>query len=958
MAGTPGNRFDIRVLGSVEVERDGELVSLGGRRQQALVALLALEPGRAVPLDRLIDELWAGDPPGGADVTLRSYVSRLRRSLGDGGPVHRPSAGYALAVGREAVDAGRFETLVRNADAAMRDRSPRRAADQLRVALALWRGRPFGDLAAEGTLRVEADRLEELRLLALELRIEADLALGGGAELVDELEALTATHRFREGFWRQLMLALYRAQRQADALATYHRARAALDEELGIQPGAALQELEAAILRHDVPGPEAAAERHNLPASITTFVGRDRELAAVVALLREHRLVTLAGVGGVGKTRLGIEAARGPAEEYSGGAWFVDLAPLAEPATVPTHVGGALQVREQPGVDPVEQIVAHIRARAMLLVLDNCEHVREAVAALVTRLLASSPGLRVLATSREVLGVPGEAEYHVPPLSLPEATDRPEAVRASEAVRLFLARARDARAGIADDDATLATIGRICADLDGLPLAVELAAARARVLSAAEIGDRLHDRFRFLVSWRRLATARHRTLREAMDWSHDLLDPDAQRLLAELSVFAGGFSLGAVQSVGTALAGDRALELVERLAEASLVIVDEAVEPTRYRVLETVRQYGADRLESAGRMEELRERHSRHFAAYAEAAREPLRSSGLQADWVNRLDPDRDNFRAALTWSLERGDHDQALCIAEALWWYLWLRGGLSEGRSWLERSLAGAGASEPLLRARGFYGLSGLTWAMGDYAAAEQAAEKAMRLSDELGHKHQGGNARNTLGLLAEARGDFPRARHLFEAAIEKYRASDLEPHFRQRALGVAVDNLGSVAHEVGDDEEARRRYEEARAINVELGDTEGIAMNDFHLAILDAEAGDWPTARRRFADALRHYRRVDFLHYAAECLEGIAIVANGLGAPRDAAFLLGAATHIRGQVGNPAVTFIARIREREEAAARAALGVADFDAAVTDGVRASIDGAMEHALAFLAEPPAAPGR
>jgi non-specific serine/threonine protein kinase len=443
-----------------------------------------------------------------------------------------------------------------------------------------------------------------------------------------------------------------------------------------------------------------------------------------------------------------------------------------------------------------------------------------------------------------------------------------------------------------------------------------------------------------------------------MDWSHDLLDLDAQRLLAELSVFTGGFTLEAVQGVGTGAEADRALELIERLAEASLVIVDKAIEPTRYRVLETVRQYGAERLESVGRTEELRERHSRHFAANAEVARLPLRSSGLQADWVKRLDPDRDNFRAALTWSLDHGDHDRALRIAEALWWYLWIHGELSEGRVWLERSLAGATTSEPLLRARGLHGLAGLTWALGDYAAAEPAAEEAMRLSDELGHNHQGGSARNTLGLLAEARGDFPRARDLFEAAIEKYRTSDLEPRFRQRVLGIAIDNLGSVAHELGDDEEARRRYEEARVINLELADMEGVAMNDLHLGILDAEAADWPAARRRLGDALALYRRVDFLQYAAECLEGIAIVANGLAAPRDAAFVLGAATHIRGQVGNPPVAFMAPLREREEATARAALGAADYDAARAEGLAAPIDVALERTLRFLAEPSAAPER
>ena len=579
------------------------------------------------------------------------------------------------------------------------------------------------------------------------------------------------------------------------------------------------------------------------------------------------------------------------------------------------------------------------------------------MAALVEPLLASSPGLRVLTTSREVLGVAGEAEYPVPPLSVPESTDEPDAIRASEAVRLFLARARDVRPGIGDDDATLATVGRICADLDGLPLAMELAAARAGPL-------RRRHRWpttRSVPLSRVVAPARHGAASDAAGGHGLELRPPGPRraaALAELSVFTGGFTLDAVQDVGTGAAADRALELIERLAEASLVIVDKAFEPTRYRVLETVRQYGAERLESAGRTEALRERHSRHFAAYAEVARLPLRSSGSQADWVKRLDPDRDNFRAALTWSLDRGEHDRALRIAEALWWYLWIHGGLSEGRVWLERSLAGATTSEPLLRARGMRGLAGLTWALGDYAAAEPAAEEAMRLSDELGDNHQGGSARNTLGLLAEARGDFLRARDLYEAAIEKYRASDLEPGFRQRNLGITIDNLGSLAHNLGDDAEARRRYQEARAINFELGDQGGIAMNDLHLAILDAEAGAWSDARQRFADALALYRRVDFLHYAAECLEGIATVANGLAAPREAAFVLGASTHIRGQVGNPPVTFMVRLREREEAAARAALGAADYDAALAEGLAAPIDVALERALRFLAEPPAAPER
>ena len=958
MAAAAHDALELRVLGPIEAWRGEGQIRIGGPRQRAVLGLLAIQPGRALAVGRLVDELWSGEPPDGAEVTLRSYVSRLRAVLGDGARIVGSSDGYALHVPSSAVDAGTFEALVRDGEAAMRDRNPRRAAEHLRAALALWRGRPFGELGVDGTLRVQADRLEELHVHARELRIEADLALGAGAELVDELEALTASHPFHEAFWRQLMLTLYRSERQADALAAYHRARRALEEELGIDPGLALRELEAAILRQDVPAPETPAERHNLPASITSFVGRDRELADVAALFREHRLVTLSGVGGVGKTRLGIEAARAVAEEVRDGAWFVDLAPLADPTMVAAHVCGALDVRELPGTQPADRLVAHLRDRALLLVLDNCEHLREGIARLATRLLASSDSLLVLATSREVLGVAGEAEYQVPPLSLPTPSDPPETIRTSEAVRLFLARARDARPSFADDDTTLATIAGICADLDGLPLAVELAAARARVLSAAEIGERLHDRFRFLVSWRRLATARHRTLLEAMDWSYELLPPDAQRLLAELSVFVGGFTLEAVQGVGSGPATDAALELVERLAESSLVIVDQSVEPTRYRFLETVRQYGADRLKSAGRLEEMSDRHAQHFAAAAETAWEPLRNSGVRAQWVAWIDQDRDNFRAALGWTLERGDHDRALRIAEALWWKWWIRGELTEGRTWLQRSLEGAGASEKLLRARGLLGLAGLTWAVGEYAAAEAPAKEAARLFDELGDYLQAGNARNTLGLLAESQGDPVQARALYESAIERYMAPEVEPGSRRRNLAVTTDNLGSAAHALGDDVVARRRYDEARAINVEIGDQEGVAMNDLHLAILDAEAGLWADARRRLGDALALYRRVDFLHYASECLDTAAAVANGLGVPREAAFALGAATHIQELIGHPPVPFFARLREREQAAARAALHEGEYEAIVAEGLAAPVDAAIERALRWLgSDTPAAPG-
>jgi predicted ATPase/DNA-binding SARP family transcriptional activator len=942
--------FELRVLGPIEATVDGTALRIGGRRQRALLALLAMQPGRAMAVDRLIDEIWAGEPPSGADVTLRTYVSRLRTTLGDTPAIRISAAGYSLDVDPDQVDLVRFERLVRDGERAAAQRHPRQAAERLREALALWQGRPFGDLGDLGALRAEAERLEELRLHALELRIEADLAHGTAGSLVDELEALVRDHPYREAFWRQLMLALYRAERQADALEAYHRARFALDEQLGLEPGAELQALEAAILRQDVPAARPPEARHNLPSPITTFVGRELEIARAARQLTTTRLLTMTGVGGVGKTRLAIETARAMTDEFADGVVFVDLAPVVDPELVVRHVLDVLDVREQLGIDAIDRLGRHLRSIELLLVLDNCEHLRDAVAELTARLLATAPALRILATSREVLGVPGETDFSVPPLALVAATDDPGVVRASEAVRLFFARAREGRPDLSDDDATVATVARICSDLDGLPLGIELAAARARALAPAEIAARLRNRFQFLVSWRRLASARHRTLREAMDWSHDLLAADEQRLLAELSVFADGFTLEATAGVCTALAADRPLELIERLVDASLVTVDQSVDPTRYRVLETVRQYGAERLEESGRTAEVRDRHAREFGRFAEEAWAPLRNSGVQAAWMDRIHQDRANLRVALTWSLDRADHDLALRIAESVWWYWWIRGDLSEGREALERALAGAQASDSTLRARGLLGLAGLRWALGDIAAAEPAAEEARQMFESLGNSLQTGNALNTLGLLAYGRHDNLRARECFEAAIERFNAADVDPAVRERNRGVTIDNLGSVAHELGDAATAMARYREARAINDARHDEEGVAMNDLHMAVVLGEAGEWREARRLLCGALTVYRRVEFLHYVAECLEATAMVANGARAPREAAFALGAAYRVREQLGNQPVPFMLRLRERETASARAALGNEEFDRAFAEGSGGAINASIDRAIAYLA--------
>jgi len=436
--------------------------------------------------------------------------------------------------------------------------------------------------------------------------------------------------------WRLLVLALYRSGRKADALAAYRRARAMLAEKLGIEPGEELRELEQAVLRQEVPAPPRR-ERHNLRARLTSFLGRERELATLDALLGEARLVTLTGAGGAGKTRLAVEFAAGVVERFGDGAWLADLAGIADPDLVPPQVMEALKVRQTSEVPVIEALRYRLRSAELLLVLDNCEHLLGACAALATALLGSAPRLRVLATSREPVGVAGEAVYPVPPLPVPPETADPQALARAPAVRLFVARGAAARAGAGVEAAPVTVVARICRELDGLPLAIELAAARASVLSVQEIAAHLGDKFRFLAYRRPIAGPRHQALKTAIGWSYELLSEQERRVFRELSVFAGGFDLQAVAAV--CCGGDEAtaLDLVDQLASKSLVVAERAVGGTRYRLLETIRQYAADRLAETGEAEQARAA-ARRGVPPARRTRTP--AAGAAAE--------QDNFRAAL----------------------------------------------------------------------------------------------------------------------------------------------------------------------------------------------------------------------------------------------------------------------------------------------------------------------
>ena len=578
-----------------------------------MLALLALDAGRVVPAGRLAEELWRGRPPLGAAKTLRSYVSRLRSALAPEVPVVARGGGYALGADPGQLDVRRFERLLAGGQAALGGGEAVAAGNRFREALALWRGPALADVSDVEPLAREGARLEELRLAAVEGRLEADLAVGLHAEVAGELERLVGEHPLRERLWWLLMLALYRAGgRRMRWRPTSGRGRC-WPGSWGWSRAWSCGSWSGRCCGTRSRRWHRTGSRHNLPAQLTSFVGREQELAELGKLVGEARLVTLTGAGGAGKTRLAVEFAAGVVGRFADGVWLAELAGISDPGLVAGQVMEALGVRQAGDVPVIEALRFRLRSAELLLVLDNCEHLLDACAQLAGALLASSPGLRVLATSREPLGVPGEVACPVPPLALPSDGADPAVIVGTPAVRLFLDRGALARPGAGLAGAPVAVIGRICRELDGLPLAIELAAARTGTLSVEEVGAHLADKFRFLAYRRPVADRRHQALKAAIDWSYELLPAAEQDVFGQLSVFAGDFGLA--QAAQVCCGGDEAtaFDLVDALASKSLAVADTAGGQTRYRLLETIRQYAAGRLAETGNAGPARRRHAEAF---------------------------------------------------------------------------------------------------------------------------------------------------------------------------------------------------------------------------------------------------------------------------------------------------------------------------------------------------------
>jgi predicted ATPase/DNA-binding SARP family transcriptional activator len=879
--------MEFGILGPLRVVRPAGEVAVAGAKRRALLAVLLLSHrDGVVTADRLIDELWGAAPPATAAKSLQVHVSQLRQALGDGQPIVTRPTGYAVELAPGALDLERFERHLEDARRLRTAGDQAGAADALRAGLDLFRGPALSDVELFGRASTEGTRLDGLRLAALEDRLELDLALGRHAAIVPELEALVAEHPYRERLHAHLMLALYRDGRQAEALDAYRRARAVLVDELGLEPGPELQRLEAAILAQD-PALEAAARAATtagarqpaalaappLPARTSSLVGREAELGRLEALIGdpEIRLVTLMGPGGVGKTRLALELAH----RFGDGVRFVPLAAVDSP-------------------ERLEEELAQVEGSS-LVVLDNFEQLVDAAPA-VAELLAREPGVTALVTSQAALRLSGE---HGMPLA-PLAT--------ASAVELFVGRARD----VDPDDPA---IPEICARLDGLPLAIELAAARTRLMAPAAILDRLGRRLDLLTGGPRDAPARQRTLRAAIEWSHDLLSAAEQRAFAQLAVFSGGWTLEAAEQV----LGDVLNEL-EALVDRSLVV--RAGE--RFAMLETVHEFARERLDEA-----VGERHAAWALELAEAAEAGLEGAD-QTDWLRRLDAERENLVAAA----ERGDAETRQRIAGSLWRYWLARGAVAEGRRLVEEALA-AGEASATATARAHNAAGVLAGAAGDHDRAREALTAAL---DHVEDPRREARVITNLGVLDVFAARYDDAQARYEAAAAIYReAGDV------RGQSIVTQNL-AIVHELrGELDRAAMLLEESVELARRAGDPAHVASTLHVLGSLLARRGEVERAVPLVLESFELGRAAGENVLMVECLETLASVVD----PVTGATLLGAAEAQREATG--------AVRQPDEqpavdelvAALEAALKPEALAVALERGRRLDLDAAVELAMA-----------
>jgi predicted ATPase/class 3 adenylate cyclase len=743
-------------------------------------------------------------------------------------------------------------------------------------------------------------------------------------------------------------------------------------------------------MRQDFPALRSReATPNNLPQQMTSFVGRERELAEAGALFGGARLVTIVGPGGIGKTRLSLEIATNVLDAYPDGVWFIEFASIVDAGLVPKAVAQVLGLQEDANTPLVQALCAHCASRRLLLVLDNCEHLVDACASLVNAMLRAAPDVRVLASSREALDVAGEQTYPLPPLALPDPGSSAAVAARSDAGRLFVERARLRQPGFALSERNVKAVAQICARLDGIPLALELAAARVGVLSVEAIAERLHDRFRLLTGGARTALPRQQTLRALIDWSYDLLGAPEKTLFARLSVFAGGWSLPSAEDVCAVrdIAPEDVLDLLTGLANKSLVVPD--ANGARYRMLETIRDYARDRLQERGESVAVRMRHCNCFVRFAEDAEPHLEGGEEQPAWLAQLDVEHDNLRAALSWSLEEPEGAEAdLRLTGALYRFWAHRGHALEGRQWCDTALARtAGRPTTLARIKALHAAGTLTWRLGDITGARSLLEQALAMSRELGDRSREGRVLSNLGGVAIHQADDTAAQAFLEQAVVIHRetgnramearvlnnvaalaisrgrfAESEAPLERSLALSrelqnpmeeaTAMSHLGYLALRRGEFARAQQLHERALAIAAEFGVREFELEEMRHLGATLLAQGDMKAARVHFRNALAASQEIGNQHEIVLCLEALTTLMVATKAYEIAASLCGAADAVRTKIATPRAYGEQEMYDGTVAHCRQALGDAAALAAVVAGRASSPDDAVALAIQWVDAP------
>ncbi|HLV79226.1 MAG TPA: BTAD domain-containing putative transcriptional regulator, partial [Chthonomonadaceae bacterium] len=828
----------LRLLGTFEVLAAGQpLPRLRTRKGRWLLALLALRHHQELERSWLAGALWPESLEEQALTNLRICLFDLRRALGDQAyRLRSPSPRtLRLDVSEADVDVLTFDQAISCGK-----------EESLQQAAALYRG-PLLEGCLEEWCLLERQQREQAYLGALEKLAQQAIARTDTTPAIGHLQRIVALDPFRESAWRLLMQAHSSCGGYGAAVQVYRQLRLRLHEELHTEPDEQTQTLFRQIRQQarsagklspmkGTPAENGACaslagetqedfpegRQTNLPALWTRFIGREKERKDVQSLLEQTRVLTLTGIGGCGKTRLALQVAAEILEDYPDGVWLVELAALADPALVVQEISAAVGVREEAGQGLLQTLIRHLQAKQALLLVDNCEHLLPTCAALAQTLLSACSRLKVVATSREALRVTGEQVYRVPSLSAPDPLhlprqekDRAAIVSEYDAVRLFVDRATLHKPAFTLTQHNASAVASVCHRLDGIPLAIELAAARVPALSVEEIATRLADRFGLLTGGSRTALPRQQTLKAALDWSYDLLSPDEQQLLARLSVFAGGWTLKAAEAVCGADGYD-VLDLLASLIDKSLVIAEECEGRTRYRLLETIRAYGWERLREAGEIETWCDRHLEFFLQLAETAESRILGADL-AQWLERLESEHDNLRAALEWRRqEKGTSEAGLRLAGALWRFWRVRGYYCEGREHLQAALSQDGARSPMpARAKALLGAGALSAEQGDYPAARALLEQCLALRRELEDRSGMGSVLNHLGRVAYEQGDMDAARALYAESLAICREAG-----NKQGVASALINLAGTTRLQGDLAATRALCEEALAISRELGD------------------------------------------------------------------------------------------------------------------------------------------